>query len=107
MLLQHTGQKIIYKLRMDVFTHIENMSQNQFNEMPVGSLVTRVASYTSSMSELFTSTLVRMIKNILTVVGVFAIMIYLSPILSAFLLIFVVAVLIISLVSPKISRRSL
>ena len=56
MLLQHTGQKIIYNLRMKVFSHIENMSQNQFTEMPVGSLVTRVASYTASMSELFTNT---------------------------------------------------
>ena len=52
--LQKSGQKIVYNLRMEVFTHIENMSQNQFNDMPVGSLVTRVANYTASMSDLFT-----------------------------------------------------
>ena len=90
MLLQHTGQKIIYNLRMKVFTHIENMSQNQFTDMPVGSLVTRVASYTASMSELFTNTLVQMLRNILTIVGVFAIMISLSPILSGYLSIVIV-----------------
>ena len=54
MILQKAGQRIVYKLRMEVFTHIENMSQNQFNMMPVGSLVTRVANYTTSMSDLFT-----------------------------------------------------
>ena len=90
MLLQHTGQKIIYNLRMKVFTHIENMSQNQFTDMPVGSLVTRVASYTASMSELFTNTLVQMLRNILTIVGVLAIMISLSPILSGYLSIVIV-----------------
>ena len=58
MILQKAGQTIIYNLRMEVFTHIENMSQDQFNDMPVGSLVTRVASYTANMSDLFTNTLV-------------------------------------------------
>ncbi len=98
MLLQRTGQKIIYNLRMKVFTHIENMSQNQFTEMPVGSLVTRVASYTASMSELFTTTLVQMLRNILTVVGVLGIMIFLSPILTGFLSIIIVVLFVVSMI---------
>ena len=61
MILQKTGQRIVYKLRMEVFEHIENMSQNQFNIMPVGSLVTRVANYTTSMSDLFTNVLVSLL----------------------------------------------
>jgi len=78
MILQYAGQRIIYRLRMEVFTHIENMSQNQINTMPVGSLVTRVASYTSSMSDLFTNVIVNVLRNALTVIGVFVIMIVLS-----------------------------
>ena len=96
MLLQRTGQRIVYELRMEVFTHIENMSQNQFNDMPVGSLVTRVANYTTNMSDLFTTTLVSMVRNIFTLVGVYIIMIILSPMLSLILLSFVVVVFIIS-----------
>ena len=38
MILQKAGQRIVYRLRMEVFTHIESMSLNQFNQMPVGSL---------------------------------------------------------------------
>ena len=101
MLLQRTGQKIIYNLRMKVFSHIENMSQNQFGEMPVGSLVTRVASYTASMSELFTNTLVMMLRNILTVFGVLGIMIYLSPLLSSFLSIIIIVLFIVSIIFNK------
>ncbi len=92
MILQKSGQKIIYNLRVEVFTHIENMSQNQFDEMPVGSLVTRVASYTASMSNLFTDVLVNMLKNIFTIIGVYIFMIYISPLLSLIMLGFILVV---------------
>ena len=73
-LLLKSGQRIVFQLRCEVFNHIENLSQNQLNEMPVGSLVTRVANYTSSMSDLFTNVLVSLIRNIATVIGAFVIM---------------------------------
>ena len=88
MILQKAGQRIVYRLRTEVFTHIENMSQNQFNGMPVGSLVTRVANYTAAVSDLFTSVLVNLISNFLTVISVLVIMMVISIKLSAFLLIF-------------------
>ena len=96
MILQKAGQRVVYKLRMEVFEHIENMSQNQFNEMPVGSLVTRVASYTASLSELFTSILVNLVKNVLTVVGVYIIMFFISWKLSLIMLGFLAVVFAIS-----------
>lgn len=105
MILQRAGQKIIYQLRMEVFEHIERMSQNQLNEMPVGSLVTRVASYTSSMSDLFTNTLVNLLRNVLTVIFVYGIMFYLSWKLSLVLLIFVIVVFLISFFFERIVKN--
>ena len=102
MLLQRSGQRIIYRVRMEVFTHIENMSQNQFDEMPVGSLVTRVASYTASMSDLFTNVLVNLLKNFLTVISVYGIMLYISWKLSLILLVFVVIIFATSYIFGKI-----
>ena len=98
MILQKTGQRIVYKLRMEVFEHIEHMSQNQFNTMPVGSLVTRVANYTTSMSDLFTNVLVMLLRNILTIIGVYIIMFILSWKLSLVLLAFVLVVFIVSMI---------
>ncbi|MCR5232057.1 MAG: ABC transporter ATP-binding protein/permease [Acholeplasmatales bacterium] len=86
MLLQRAGQRIIYKLRIDIFEHIQNMSQNQFNEMPVGSLVTRVANYTQSMSDLFTNVLVNIVKNAVYVVAVYIYMYQISWQLSLIML---------------------
>ena len=102
MILQKTGQRIVYKLRMEVFEHIENMSQNQFNIMPVGSLVTRVANYTTSMSDLFTNVVVSLLRNALTIIGVYVIMFFLSWKLSLMLLGFVAVVFIASFIFRKI-----
>ena len=105
MLLQKAGQNIIYRLRTEVFEHIEKLSQNQFDEMPVGSLVTRVASYTASMSDLFTNVIVNVIRNVLTVVGVYGIMLYISWQLSLVMLGFIVVVFITSYFFRKIVRK--
>ena len=105
MTLQKTGQRIVYKLRMEVFEHIENMSQNQFNIMPVGSLVTRVANYTTALSDLFTHVIVTLLRNILTIIGVYAIMFYLSWKLSLVLTGFVVVVFIASLIFRNVVTK--
>ena len=105
MILQKTGQRIVYKLRMEVFEHIENMSQNQFNIMPVGSLVTRVANYTTSMSDLFTNVVVSLLRNALTIIGVYAIMFFLSWKLSLMLLGFVAVVFVASFIFRKIITK--
>ena len=102
--LQNSGQRIIYRLRREIFEHIENMSLNQFNEMPVGSLVTRVTSYTASMSDLFTGVLVRILRDITTLVGVYVIMFVISPSLATSLLGVIAVVFAISYVFSKIVR---
>ena len=105
MILQKTGQRIVYKLRMEVFEHIENMSQNQFNIMPVGSLVTRVANYTTAMSDLFTNVIVALLRNILMIIGVYIIMIWLSWRLSLLLLAYVVTVFVASLIFRNVITK--
>ncbi len=105
MILQHIGQRVIYRLRVEVYEHIQNMSQNQFDEMPVGSLVTRVASYTASMSDLFTNVLIEVLRNVLTVVGVYGIMFYISWQLSLVMLAFIAVVFATSMVFRKIVSK--
>lgn len=102
-ILTKAGQRIVYSLRMEVFAHIENMSQNQFNDMAVGSLVTRVCSYTSQLSEFFTNTMVKMARNLLTVITIYIWMLILSIQLG---LILSLVVLLIFLISFIFSRQA-
>lgn len=106
MILQKAGQDTVYDLRMDVFSHIEEMSRSQFAEMPVGSLVTRVTSYTQSMSDLFTNVIVSVIKNFITVFGVYVMMFFISWRLALVMLAPVSLIFVSSLVFSKYVGRA-
>ena len=101
MVLQKAGQEIIYNLRVEVFTHIEGMSLSQFTEMPVGSLVTRVTSYTQSMSDMFTNVIVSVIRNLLTVISVYVIMFFINVKLASLMLVSVALIFVSSLIFSK------
>ena len=103
--LNKAGQRIVYRLRMDVFEHMENMSQNQLNDMPVGSLVTRVANYTTSISDLFTKVLVSLIRNSITIIAVFVIMLTMSLTLGLIMTVFVVIIFVASFFFRKVIRE--
>lgn len=77
-ILQRTGQRILSALRQDLFVHIESLSHEQLNQIPVGKLVTRVTNDTNAISMMFTNILVNMAKNVFVVVGVLAAMLMLN-----------------------------
>jgi len=106
MALQRIGQEIIYNMRMIVFEHIDNMSIAQINDIPVGSLVTRVASDTNQLSDLFTNTIVNLIKNILTLVGVTVVMFAIDWRVSLILVAFMPIILISSWIFRNKSRAN-
>ena len=106
MALQRIGQEIIYNMRMIVFEHIDNMSIAQINDIPVGSLVTRVASDTNQLSDLFTNTIVNLIKNILTLIGVTVVMFAIDWRVSLILVAFMPIILISSWIFRNKSRAN-
>ena len=105
MVLQKTGQKILSQIRLDVFTHIEKLSHDQLNNIPVGKLVTRVTNDPNSISFLFTNILVTLCKNIMVVVGVLCAMMMLSYSLTLMVLCFVPFVVLFTVIFRKFSRR--
>ena len=102
MLLQKAGQSIVANIRMETYWHIQSLSHGQLDNMPVGSLVTRVASYTASVSDLFTNVLVSVIRNVLTIVGVYGMMLFISWKLALVMLGFIALVAVISFVFAKV-----
>ncbi len=105
MILQKTGQKILSQLRLDVFTHIEKLSHEQLNNIPVGKLVTRVTNDPNHISFLFTNIIVTLAKNCMVIVGVLAAMLLLNYALTLMILCFVPFVVLFTVVFRKFSRR--
>ena len=105
-ILQKTGQKILAKLRLDLFTHIESLSHEQLNNIPVGTLVTRVCNDTNAISMMFTHVLVTMIKNAMVIIGVLGAMLALNYLLTLVILCFVPFVVLFTIIFRKFSRKA-
>ncbi len=104
--LQKTGQKILSALRTDIFTHIESLSHDQLNQIPVGKLVTRVTNDTNAISMMFSKVLATLIKNMTVVLGVLCSMLILNYVLTLVILCFVPFVLLFTVIFRKFSRRA-
>ena len=104
MMLQRIGQKILSKLRLDIFTHIEGLSHDQLNNIPVGKLVTRVTNDTNAISMMFTNVLVNLVKNCMVIVGVLGAMITLNYAMTLIVLCFVPFVVLFTIIFRKFSR---
>ena len=105
-ILQKTGQKIISKIREDVFIHIEKLSHQQLNHIPTGTLVTRTANDTNALSHMFTNLLVNLVKNIFVVFGVLTAMICLNYMLTLMVLCFIPFVVLFTIIFRKFSRKA-
>ena len=105
-LLQRTGQRILSAIREDLFTHIESLSHDQLNHIPVGKLVTRVTNDTGAISMMFTQIIVNLVKNIFVVMGVLVAMLCLNYALTLMVLCFVPFVVLFTVVFRKFSRRA-
>lgn len=105
-ILQRVGQRIISDLREDLFTHIESLSHEQLNEIPVGKLVTRVTNDTNAISMMFTNLLVNLIKNAFVILGILVAMLCLNYELTLMVLCFVPFIVIFTVIFRKFSRRA-
>ena len=105
-ILQRVGQRIISDLREDLFTHIEALSHEQLNEIPVGKLVTRVTNDTNAISMMFTNLLVSLTKNVFVILGILIAMLCLNYALTLMVLCFVPFIVIFTVIFRKFSRRA-
>ena len=104
-ILAKAGDHIVYKMREDVFTKLESLSINQLNETPVGKLVTRVTTDTSALNDMYTSTIVNLIKNILTIIGVIIVMLVINFKLTLWILVTTPVVAVLSYIFRKLARK--
>lgn len=74
--MQVIGQAVQYDIRMQVFTHLQKMHLQFFDKNPVGRLVTRVTNDVNVLNELFSSGVVAVFGDILTLVGIVIVMLY-------------------------------
>lgn len=75
LLTQYVGQKIIYDLRNQVFSHLQRLHQQYFDKNPVGRLMTRVTSDVEALNQMFTQGLVMIFGDIFLIAGIVIMMV--------------------------------
>lgn len=73
-LTQLTGQRVIHDLRAALFAHLQRQDAAFFDRSPIGRLMTRILNDGEAIQELFTSGLVALLGDVVTLTGVVMIM---------------------------------
>ncbi len=75
---QFMGQKIIYDLRVKLFSHVQKLALKYFDRTPIGRLVTRTTNDIESLSELFASGIVMVFSDIFIILWILIFMFAMS-----------------------------
>ncbi|HTU99235.1 MAG TPA: ABC transporter ATP-binding protein [Luteitalea sp.] len=76
--LQMVGQRIMYDMRREVYDHLQRLDLAYYDRNPVGRLMTRVTSDVDAINDLFTSGVVSVFGDVLSLAGIIGILIALD-----------------------------
>ncbi|WP_243356173.1 ABC transporter ATP-binding protein [Bacillus litorisediminis] len=87
--LQKAANRIIQKMRNDVFQHISRLPIQYFDNLPAGKVVSRITNDTEAIRELYVAVLANFFTSIIYIIGVFIGLFILDPTLAAWCLLLV------------------
>jgi len=106
LILERTGQRIMHRMRQDLFIHLIGLDLGFFNANPVGKLVTRLSNDIQNMHEMFTSVIVTLFNDLMRVVGILIILFYVSPKLALLLCALLPPMLVATPFFSRLARRA-
>lgn len=71
---EYMGQKIVYDLRIQIFSHVQKLALRYFDKTPVGRTVTRVTNDVDALNEMFSSGIVQVFSDVFVIVWIFIFM---------------------------------
>jgi ABC-type multidrug transport system fused ATPase/permease subunit len=104
--LAYAGQAIIFRLRTDMFDHLQRLSMTFFDTHKVGKLMSRVQNDVSQIEELVTQGILTLITSFLTLIGIAIIMIVMNPRLALITLTVIPFMVLMTIVWQKYARKA-
>ncbi len=77
-LMNWTGQRIMYDMRQEIFSHVQTLDLAYFDRNPVGRVITRITSDVDVLNDLFTAGVVTVFGDIFSLVGIVVVMLALN-----------------------------
>jgi ATP-binding cassette, subfamily B, multidrug efflux pump len=72
------GERVMYDIRREVFSHLQKQTLSYFDKNPVGRLVTRTTNDVQTLSEIFSSGIVVVFGDIFMLIGIIIAMLILN-----------------------------
>jgi ATP-binding cassette subfamily B protein len=73
--LQMTGQRIMFDLRMQIYGHLQRLDLKFFDRNPVGRLMTRVTTDVDVLNDMFTAGVVSIFGDVFTLLGIMIVLV--------------------------------
>lgn len=102
-LMASTGQRMILHIRTSLFEHMEKLPLSFFDTRQHGELMSRLTNDVDNISTTISDSLTQLMMYGFTIVGIFCVMISMSPMLTAVTLL---AVLLIFLLTKAVTKRT-
>jgi ATP-binding cassette subfamily B protein len=77
-ILQRTGQRIMFDMRMQIFRHLQSLPPAFYDRNPVGRLITRVVNDVDVLNELFSAGIVSIFGDIFVLIGILIAILFLD-----------------------------
>lgn len=77
-IMSYIGQRVMFDIRMQVFSHLQTLEMGFFDKNPVGRLMTRITNDIEVLNDMFTSGVVSIFLDLFTLAGIVVILCYLN-----------------------------
>ncbi len=104
--LGYTGQGVLFKMRTEMFDHLQTLSLSFFDRNKVGKIMSRVQNDVQQIQELVASEMLNIVTNALTLVAIACIMIIMNSRLALLTLTVVPALALVTFVWQRYARSA-
>ena len=85
-LMQYVGQRIVTQFRIDLYAHLQRLSLSYYDRTPTGELMSRITNDVNQMQGAVSSVVTGVLKDLFTIVGLVAVIVYRDWFLAVFAL---------------------
>ena len=77
-IMSSVGQKILYRIRQDLFEHIQTLSFTFYDSRPAGKILVRIINDVNSLGDLLTNGIINVLTDVFTLIIAIVIMAYID-----------------------------
>lgn len=105
-IMSRMGQDIIYRIREDLFEHLQKLPFSYYDSRPHGKILVRVVNYVNNVSDSLTNGIINAIIDILNVIFIAVFMFLLNAKLALFVLVGIPVLLVFMFLVKNVQKKA-